>query len=358
MREFPCLLWYGPPFVRGPARLRARLLAVGLCAISAGAVATAGGAETRTPLQQANALRGANANLASRARSAALDLYSLETKLTRARSQLAALQSAQARIERERTSVRARLDVAQRDVRVSQRLLALRVHVLYEQETTDPIAVVLGAQSLDEAITSLDDLNRTAQQNVQVAQQSQHAAVSLVSLSRKLAAEDARVRALAASAAQSATALEGARAARVSFIQKLEIQRRLNTAQLAQVERQAREAVARTETLIPPTASARPAEPSLPQAPAAAGGGHTLTVTATGYALGGRTATGIPVGWGVVAVDPAVIPLGTRMTIPGYGEGVAADTGSAVRGATIDLWFPTVAQALAWGRRTVTVTIH
>ena len=83
-----------------------------------------------------------------------------------------------------------------------------------------------------------------------------------------------------------------------------------------------------------------------------------MTVTATGYSLQGRTATGAPVGWGVVAVDPGVIPLGTRMTIPGYGEGIAADTGSAVVGSTIDLWFPTVTQANAWGRRTVTITLH
>jgi 3D (Asp-Asp-Asp) domain-containing protein len=81
-------------------------------------------------------------------------------------------------------------------------------------------------------------------------------------------------------------------------------------------------------------------------------------VTATGYSIHGRTATGIPTGWGVVAVDPAVIPLGTRLTIPGYGDAVAADTGGAVRGATIDLWFPSVSQALAWGRRAVTVTLH
>jgi len=53
-----------------------------------------------------------------------------------------------------------------------------------------------------------------------------------------------------------------------------------------------------------------------------------------------------------------LIPLGTRLTVPGYGEGVAADTGSAVQGATIDLWFPTGAQALAWGRRTITITLH
>jgi 3D (Asp-Asp-Asp) domain-containing protein len=83
-----------------------------------------------------------------------------------------------------------------------------------------------------------------------------------------------------------------------------------------------------------------------------------MTVVATGYALRGRTATGAPTGWGVVAVDPSVIPLGTGMTIPGYGSGVAADTGGGVRGAMIDLWFPSVAQANAWGRRTVTITLH
>jgi 3D (Asp-Asp-Asp) domain-containing protein len=81
-------------------------------------------------------------------------------------------------------------------------------------------------------------------------------------------------------------------------------------------------------------------------------------VRAIGYSLTGRTATGAPTGWGVVAVDPAVIPLGTRLTIPGYGDAVAADTGAGVSGATIDLWFPTREEALAWGARTITITLH
>ena len=46
------------------------------------------------------------------------------------------------------------------------------------------------------------------------------------------------------------------------------------------------------------------------------------------------------------------------MSVPGYGDAVAADVGSAVRGAVIDLWFPSEAQALAWGRRTVSVTLQ
>ena len=80
-------------------------------------------------------------------------------------------------------------------------------------------------------------------------------------------------------------------------------------------------------------------------------------VVSTGYALPGTTATGLPVGHGIVAVDPNVIPLGTRMYVPGYGEAVAADTGPAITGVRIDLWFPTQKEALAWGWQTLTVTL-
>ena len=66
-----------------------------------------------------------------------------------------------------------------------------------------------------------------------------------------------------------------------------------------------------------------------------------MTVSAVAYSLPGPTASGLPVGPGVVAVDPSVIPLGTHMYVPGYGDAVAADTGSAVIGGIIDLWFPT-----------------
>ena len=83
-----------------------------------------------------------------------------------------------------------------------------------------------------------------------------------------------------------------------------------------------------------------------------------MTVVATAYSGTGATATGLAAGWGVVAVDPSVIPLGTRLSIPGYGSGVAADVGSAISGTAIDLWFPTEAQARAWGRRAVTITLH
>jgi 3D (Asp-Asp-Asp) domain-containing protein len=172
-----------------------------------------------------------------------------------------------------------------------------------------------------------------------------------------------RIDAAVADARHAADALAAAHADRSAFISRLRSRQRLRSAQIAALQLaatrvehksdalQAAATVDQQEPVVvsgPPTALTAPAP----------NGARTITVSSTGYSLPGRTATGMPTGWGVVAVDPSVISLGTRLTIPGYGEGVAADTGSAVRGNAIDLWFPTLAQANAWGRRTVTITLH
>jgi len=71
----------------------------------------------------------------------------------------------------------------------------------------------------------------------------------------------------------------------------------------------------------------------------------------------GITAMGIPATYGIVAVDPAIIPLGTRVYIPGYGEALAADTGGAIYGYKIDLCMEDYYQAMDFGRRNVTVFV-
>ena len=71
----------------------------------------------------------------------------------------------------------------------------------------------------------------------------------------------------------------------------------------------------------------------------------------------GITAMGIPATYGVVAVDPSVIPLGSRVYIPGYGEALAADVGGAIIGYSIDLCMETYAECMNFGRRTVTVYV-
>jgi uncharacterized protein YabE (DUF348 family) len=83
----------------------------------------------------------------------------------------------------------------------------------------------------------------------------------------------------------------------------------------------------------------------------------TMVATAYDYSAGSITATGAWVRRGIVAVDPNVIPLGTRLYIEGYGPAVAADTGGAIKGNIIDVFFPSSEESCNWGRRTVNVYI-
>ena len=87
-------------------------------------------------------------------------------------------------------------------------------------------------------------------------------------------------------------------------------------------------------------------------------GPYRLKVDAVAYHLPGRTASGLPVGKGVVAVDPRLIPLGTKLFVPGYGRAIAADVGAGIKGKIIDLWMPNDAAARRWGRKTVVITVY
>ena len=71
----------------------------------------------------------------------------------------------------------------------------------------------------------------------------------------------------------------------------------------------------------------------------------------------GRTATGMKASYGIVAVDPSIIRLGTHVFIPGYGFAVAADTGGAIVGHRIDLCMESVRDAVIFGRRPVKVYV-
>lgn len=82
-----------------------------------------------------------------------------------------------------------------------------------------------------------------------------------------------------------------------------------------------------------------------------------ITVLATAYPAGGHTYTGWTAGPGVIAVDPSVIPLGSKLYIPGIGVVYAEDIGSAIQGNRIDICMATRSEAEEWGLREVTVYI-
>lgn len=85
-----------------------------------------------------------------------------------------------------------------------------------------------------------------------------------------------------------------------------------------------------------------------------------IAFTATAYSLRGRTASGSGVRRGIVAADPRVLPLGTRIYISAgqySGTYLVADTGGAVKGRKLDLWMPSTAEAMRFGRRKVSVKV-
>lgn len=117
----------------------------------------------------------------------------------------------------------------------------------------------------------------------------------------------------------------------------------------------------------PPAPAPTPSDPTPPApapAPAPAATGGARTVTATGYCScaaccgksDGITASGARASWGTIAA-PKTYAFGSRFTISGLsGTFTVQDRGGAISGNRIDIWFPSHAEALRWGRRTVTLT--
>jgi peptidoglycan DL-endopeptidase CwlO len=350
----------GAHSTRGAARLVAVLTGFALLA----AVPIALAAKSSSPRAQAVKLRAGVRSLDARASAATLELYALESELRRTQGDLGAVAARRTQVAQERAAAAKQLGIAKQAVQLSESQLRVLVRALYEQpDQGDPLAVILGATSLEDALAGLDSLSRAAGQNNRIIEQAREARKRLAALDARLAEQAVELDALAAAAEQGAGQLATTAAARRSFVAGLRHQQGVDAARIAAIEAQARTAEQRAAAISPSTqplataAAATIDQPSAP-VPIATSGPRTITVSSTGYSIHGRTSTGMQTAAGVVAVDPSVIPLGTRLTIPGYGTGIAADTGGSVHGNVIDLWFPNLQQARAWGRQTVTITIH
>ena len=317
-------------------------LAAALTLMAASAALAAPGAGSPGGASSADAT---TQQLDARAHQALLSLYALDSRLQAWQSRVASLERQAAALRHAQASIRGELAAARASLETGRHRLAVDLRALYERGNVDPVAVVLGADSLTKGLGRLEALSRVSDQSRQIVTATTAARARLLGSQRRLAAEQRKLARSLAAARQAEQSLAAAAAARRAYVSTLRAQERLRAAQVKTVEAAAHTAQQKSQHLQP-TAPASP--PS---------GKRRLTVSATCYDLSGSTATGMPVGQGVVAVDPSVIPLGTRMYVPGYGNGVAADVGSAIKGAVIDLWM-TPTQCAAWGRRTVTITIY
>ena len=312
------------------------LVGTAACATLPGAVSAESVAELE---RQAQDLQDQNQTLAAGSRAARSSLGAIEARLSLTHAELASFHARAAHVRDQRRAVTEQLVVVRASVRAIRKALDERLQALYEHGDPDTLAVVLGADSLDAALNAVHTLDLAAKQDKALLEEARRASARLSSLSRALASRERELEQLAAVREAAAASLAAARSERLLAIAELRVTRSANTGRIAALQDRSRMLA------------------SIKSAPQPAGV-RSLTVTATGYSLSGRTASGKPVGWGSVAVDPGVIPMGSRLSVPGYGLGVAADTGGAIRGSRIDLWFPTVGQARAWGSRVVTITVY
>jgi 3D (Asp-Asp-Asp) domain-containing protein/peptidoglycan hydrolase CwlO-like protein len=331
-----------------PARVALAGLAVVISLLATG------GARADDPASQADALRANSTGLAAKSHQVLLRLYSLQSRLAQSAERLEALEKRSAKLEEAQASAKSQLTIARESMTAAHSQLGERLRQLYIEGDVDPLAVLLGAESLDDALAAFDGLNRLAEQDQHIIEELTKARAALRTAITRLAARRAELRATLDQAQAAHASLARAQAQQNAYLDSLRRQQDLNRSQISKLAAQAAASEQRSEGISSGGGGGGGAPPPGPPPQS----GSKVTVSSTGYCLRGTTATGIPVGWGVIAVDPSFIPLGTRMFVPGYGEGVAADTGSAVKGAVIDLWFPTCAQALQWGWRTVTITLH
>jgi 3D (Asp-Asp-Asp) domain-containing protein len=334
---------------------------VGVLLTASGPTADAAKASPK-PAGAAGALRRSEA-------AAVLQLYAAESALARARAELERLDARSAALTRAERDASLRTEIVRRSLEESRTRVATLVRELYVQGETDAIAVILGASSLDEVMAGIEGLSRATALNERLAAQARQRAGELERLRDDLAARRGKLDAARDEARIGATHLARAVALQRDTIAALRRRQSLTTRRLAAL--QARAAAAEQKSALITRESAKPAATTAAATPEAAAattvaatatgprsGTRSLVVDAVAYHLPGNTASGLPVGVGVIAVDPTVIPLGTRLLVPGYGPAVAADVGSGVKGNLIDLWMPSTAQARAWGRRTVTITIY
>jgi 3D (Asp-Asp-Asp) domain-containing protein len=354
----------------GPLTRRWPLLAAATLAATASITGTTpfqwgtdpAGAETAPAVQkQAASSRQAEAT-------AVVQLYATEAALARARVDLSQLEDRSARLAREEASARRQTELVRRSLTASQRRVAVLLRDLYVRGAPDPIAVILGATSLDEAMVGIEGLSRATALNERLGVEARQRARQLDLLGadlviRRTTLDGARNAARAGAERYTAAVSEQRRTvSTLRRLQGLTVQRLTVLESRARAaERRSAELTAEAADAVDPTTGSDPSPPlttATTSAPVTPHGTRTLVVDVVAYHLSGSTASGLPVGVGVIAVDPAVIPLGTRVFVPGYGPAVAADVGSSIRGNIIDLWMPSRAKAQAWGRRSVTITVY
>ena len=254
-------LCYGPALVsarrtRSAARLAGASIAIVLAGVSVAAAAGPG-----------DSLKNQVSTLQSRTHRALLDLYALDTRFQTAQLRLASLEAQAERLHRQQSLLEQQLSATSHTLKVSQQQLGANLRMLYKQGDVSALAVVLGAQNLDEAVTKLDALSSVTDESQQVVQATADAQLRLDRIRSTLLARRSALAADVADAQRTARRWPRRAPNVCSFIAQLRKQQRLKTAQIdalqaaaARVERKSNkiQAAAAIEAVDAPVSTSAP----------------------------------------------------------------------------------------------------
>ena len=275
--------------------------------------------------------------------------------------------------EHEKTIVQTEEEIAEQEVLVAQRLeyTGNQLKSLQKSEVNNNILIgILQAESFSEVVNmiySASVLTSASEDRVEEAQKEHD---KLTDMRETLVVEKESLNEKQVAAVKKKEALN----TKVADLRKVlaENESELNNlnaeerAIKAEQEAKRRAAAARNNvtTASSNQSAASKSTSNTTQKSASTSAGEWRTVQATGYStqqrgLSTHTALGIDlrVNPRVIAVDPRVIPLGSLVEVQGLGVYVAGDTGGAIKGNIIDIHYPTVGQALNWGRRNVKIRV-
>ncbi len=282
--------------------------------------------------------------------------------MNRQSDQLNANTSKRAQIQASIVTEQQQLQSYRQQLADRQSALDNRLRSSYKSDDDDYLSVVFGADNFSDFLNKVDAINTIAQSDKDLIASFFNAKQQVQNDLDNLNSQQRELDSLIGSLSTDQQNLLAARQQQQSVVDSLQSQKQANAGELAQLQSQAAGIEAKMNT-IQQQADVSSDTTGGGNSDASGGGGSqatggtSITVLATAYCLAGTTATGMPVGRGVIAVDPRVIPLGSRVHVSGYGDAIAADTGGAIKGNRIDVWLP-CGEAYAWGSRTVTVTIY
>ena len=275
------------------------------------------------------------------------DVVTLDSEINACKSKISQLQAKSQALGAKIESLGPQIAQKRSKLSAQRKALAARARSMYVNGRSSTLVLLASSRGVKDFFERRDMLAKVALKDSQLIGEVKTEAAQLQASMTELKQSKTEVDQAGAEASARQQRLEKSRAEKSAIIAKAGAQSDAVVAQSGEVEAKISQLnpsnTARTEVTGRPT-------------------GKVMMMLATGYSpeepgLDDHTASGMKAQHGVVAVDPRVIPLGTRLNVEGYGNCIAGDTGSAIKGMRIDLCFNTLEECNAYNTGMVRVEI-